>query len=71
MQPLKPGDVVVLRSGSSRMTVVSVHGDLVRVCWSEVAQNTDGPLDDIVYDFLPIVSLRLAGAQDPAGFLSN
>jgi|LakMenEpi03Aug12_release.lakeMendotaPanAssembly.Ray.scaffolds.fasta_scaffold3615208_2 uncharacterized protein YodC (DUF2158 family) len=32
-----PGDVVALKSGSSRMTVVSVDGDTATVLWSDYA----------------------------------
>ena len=32
-----PGDVVAMKSGSSRMTVVSITGETARVMWSDYA----------------------------------
>jgi uncharacterized protein YodC (DUF2158 family) len=32
-----PGDVVALKSRSSRMTVVSIDGEMARVIWSDYA----------------------------------
>jgi uncharacterized protein YodC (DUF2158 family) len=46
-----PGDVVALKSGSSRMTVVSVDGDTATVLWSEYSTK------DIHERVFPLVAL--------------
>lgn len=46
-----PGDVVALKSGSSRMTVVAVNDDMVTVLWSEYSTR------DIHERAFPLVAL--------------
>lgn len=46
-----PGDVVALKSGSSRMTVVAVEDDVAKVMWSEYSTR------DIHERVFPLVAL--------------
>ncbi|WGR95665.1 YodC family protein [Bradyrhizobium sp. ISRA443] len=54
---LKPGDVVMLKSGGHPLTVVEVEDDKVGCLWME----TDG---DLFRETLPLVALESA-ALDP------
>ena len=50
---LKPGDVVVLKSGGHPMTVVEVHDDAVACLWM-------GEEGDLFRETLPLAVLELA-----------
>jgi uncharacterized protein YodC (DUF2158 family) len=50
---LKPGDVVVLKSGGHPMTVVEVHDDAVACLWM-------GEEGDLFREALPLAVLELA-----------
>jgi uncharacterized protein YodC (DUF2158 family) len=54
---LKPGDVVVLKSGGHPITVVEVHGDAVACLWM-------GEQGNLFRETLPLAVLELAGIED-------
>jgi uncharacterized protein YodC (DUF2158 family) len=54
---LKPGDVVVLKSGGHPMTVVEVHDDAVACLWM-------GEEGDLFRETLPLAVLELAEIED-------
>jgi uncharacterized protein YodC (DUF2158 family) len=55
---LKPGDVVILKSGGHPVTVVEVNGDAVECLW----MGNDG---DLFRETLPLVVLESAELDDP------
>ena len=57
---LKPGDVVVLKSGGHPMTVAEVHDDAVVCLWM-------GDQGDLFRETLPLVVLELAEIEDSNG----
>jgi len=54
---LKPGDVVMLKSGGHPMTVAEVHDDAVACLWM-------GGEGDLFRETLPLATLELAQAYD-------
>jgi uncharacterized protein YodC (DUF2158 family) len=54
---LKPGDVVILKSGGHPMTVAEVHNDAVACLWM-------GGEGDLFRETLPLAVLELAEASD-------
>jgi len=56
---LKPGDVVILKSGGHPMTVAEVHDDAVACLWM-------GGEGDLFRETLPLAVLELAEASDEA-----
>ena len=54
---LKPGDVVVLKSGGHPITVVEVHDDAVACLWM-------GEEGDLFRETLPLAVLELAEIED-------
>ena len=54
---LKPGDVVILKSGGHPMTVAEVHDDAVACLWM-------GGEGDLFRETLPLAVLELAEASD-------
>lgn len=50
---LKPGDVVILKSGSQPMTVAEVNGDTILCVWM-------GGEGDLFREALPVAVLELA-----------
>jgi uncharacterized protein YodC (DUF2158 family) len=54
---LKPGDVVMLKSGGHPMTVAEVHDDAVACLWM-------GGEGDLFRETLPLAALELAQALD-------
>ena len=54
---LKPGDVVILKSGGHPVTVAEVHEDTVECLW----MGADG---DLFRETLPIAVLEPAGPDD-------
>jgi len=54
---LKPGDVVILKSGGHPMTVAGVHDDAVTCLWM-------GGEGDLFRETLPLAVLELAEASD-------
>ena len=57
---LKPGDVVVLKSGGHPMTVAEVHDDAVVCVWM-------GEQGDLFRETLPRAVLELAEIEDSDG----
>ena len=57
---LKPGDVVVLKSGGHPITVVEVHGDAVACLWM-------GEQGNLFRETLPLAVLELAEIEDSDG----
>jgi uncharacterized protein YodC (DUF2158 family) len=57
---LKPGDVVVLKSGGHPMTVAEVHDDAVVCLWM-------GDEGDLFRETLPLAVLELAEIEDSDG----
>jgi uncharacterized protein YodC (DUF2158 family) len=57
---LKPGDVVVLKSGGHPMTVAEVHDDAVVCLWM-------GEQGDLFRETLPLAVLELAEIEDSDG----
>jgi uncharacterized protein YodC (DUF2158 family) len=57
---LKPGDVVVLKSGGHPMTVAEVHDDAVVCVWM-------GEQGDLFRETLPLAVLELAEIEDSDG----
>ena len=55
---LKPGDVVILKSGGHPVTVVEVNDDAVECVW----MGNDG---DLFRETLPLVILESAELNDP------
>ena len=55
---LKPGDVVILKSGGHPVTVVEVNDDAVECVW----MGNDG---DLFRETLPLVVLESAELNDP------
>ena len=55
---LKPGDVVILKSGGHPVTVVEVNDDAVECLW----MGSDG---DLFRETLPLVVLEAAEVDDP------
>jgi uncharacterized protein YodC (DUF2158 family) len=55
---LKPGDVVILKSGGHPVTVVEVNDDKAECLW----MGGDG---DLFRETLPLVALESAGIEDP------
>jgi uncharacterized protein YodC (DUF2158 family) len=58
MMNLKPGDVVVLKSGGHPVTVAEVNGDTVECLWM-------GGEGDLFRETLPLVVLELATVEEP------
>ncbi len=54
---LKPGDVVILKSGGHPMTVAEVHNDAVACLWM-------GGEGDLFRETLPLAVLELAQIDD-------
>ena len=54
---LKPGDVVILKSGGHPMTVAEVHDDAVACLWM-------GGEGDLFRETLPVAVLELAEIDD-------
>jgi uncharacterized protein YodC (DUF2158 family) len=54
---LKPGDVVMLKSGGHPMTVAEVHDDAVACLWM-------GGEGELFRETLPVATLELAQALD-------
>jgi uncharacterized protein YodC (DUF2158 family) len=54
---LKPGDVVILKSGGHPMTVVEVHDDAVACLWM-------GGEGDLFRETLPLAVLELAEIEN-------
>jgi uncharacterized protein YodC (DUF2158 family) len=54
---MKPGDVVILKSGGHPMTVAGVHDDAVTCLWM-------GGEGDLFRETLPLAVLELAEASD-------
>jgi uncharacterized protein YodC (DUF2158 family) len=54
---LKPGDVVILKSGGHPMTVAELHNDAVACLWM-------GGEGDLFRETLPLAVLELAEASD-------
>jgi uncharacterized protein YodC (DUF2158 family) len=57
---LKPGDVVVLKSGGHPMTVAEAHDDAVACLWM-------GEQGDLFRETLPLAVLELAEIEDSDG----
>ena len=55
---LKPGDVVILKSGGHPMTVVEVHDDAVACLWM-------GGEGDLFRETIPLAVLELAEIESP------
>ena len=55
---LKPGDVVILKSGGHPMTVAEVHDDAVACLWM-------GGEGDLFRETLPLAALELAEIENP------
>ena len=55
---LKPGDVVILKSGGHPMTVAEVHDDAVACLWM-------GGEGDLLRESLPLAVLELAEIENP------
>ena len=55
---LKPGDVVILKSGGHPMTVAEVHDDAVACLWM-------GGEGDLFRETLPLAVLELAEIENP------
>jgi uncharacterized protein YodC (DUF2158 family) len=58
MMNLKPGDVVVLKSGGHPITVAEVNDDTVECLWM-------GGEGDLFRETLPLVVLELATVEEP------
>jgi uncharacterized protein YodC (DUF2158 family) len=58
MMNLKPGDVVVLKSGGHPITVAEVNDDTVECLWM-------GAEGDLFRETLPLVALELATVEEP------
>jgi uncharacterized protein YodC (DUF2158 family) len=58
MMNLKPGDVVVLKSGGHPITVAEVNDDTVECLWM-------GAEGDLFRETLPLVVLELATVEEP------
>jgi uncharacterized protein YodC (DUF2158 family) len=58
MMDLKPGDVVVLKSGGHPITVAEVHDDAVACLWM-------GGEGDLFRETLPLAVLELAEIENP------
>ena len=54
---LKPGDVVILKSGGNALTVAEVHEDTVACIWM-------GEEGDLFRETLPVAVLELAEIDD-------
>ena len=55
---LKPGDVVILKSGGHPMTVAEVHDDAVACLWM-------GGEGDLFRETLPLIALESADIDSP------
>jgi uncharacterized protein YodC (DUF2158 family) len=55
---LKPGDVVILKSGGHPMTVAEVHDDAVACLWM-------GGEGDLFRETLPLIALESADIDEP------
>ncbi len=55
---LKPGDVVILKSGGHPMTVAEVHDDGVACLWM-------GGEGDLFRETLPLIALESADIDEP------
>ena len=55
---LKPGDVVILKSGGHPMTVAGVHDDAVTCLWM-------GGEGDLFRETIPLAALELAEIESP------
>ncbi|MGD0850602.1 YodC family protein [Bradyrhizobium sp.] len=55
---LKPGDVVILKSGGHPMTVAEVHDDAVACLWM-------GGEGDLFRETIPLTTLELAEIESP------
>ena len=55
---LKPGDVVILKSGGHPMTVAEVHDDTVACLWM-------GGEGDLFRETLPLIALESADIDSP------
>jgi uncharacterized protein YodC (DUF2158 family) len=55
---LKPGDVVILKSGGHPMTVAEVHDDAVACLWM-------GGEGDLFRETIPLGALELAEIESP------
>jgi len=55
---LKPGDVVILKSGGHPMTVAEVHDDAVACLWM-------GGEGDLFRETIPLTALELAEIESP------
>jgi len=55
---LKPGDVVILKSGGHPMTVAEVHDDAVACLWM-------GGEGDLFRETLPLIALESADIAEP------
>ena len=58
MMDLKPGDVVILKSGGHPITVAEVHDDAVACLWM-------GGEGDLFRETLPLAVLELAEIENP------
>jgi uncharacterized protein YodC (DUF2158 family) len=58
MMDLKPGDVVVLKSGGHPITVAEVNDDTVECLWM-------GAKGNLFREALPLAVLELATVEDP------
>ena len=55
---LKPGDVVILKSGGHPMTVAEVHDEAVACLWM-------GGEGDLFRETLPLIALESADIEEP------
>jgi uncharacterized protein YodC (DUF2158 family) len=55
---LKPGDVVILKSGGHPITVAEVHDDAVACLWM-------GGEGDLFRETIPLAALELAEIENP------